>query len=188
MYGIYNAGPLFNKAERQQRKIEGANLMHNFGSKFKIFNPVEFDFNSGDVVPTNKEIFDYDYNCMTKSKYFLFDIDGRDDGTFVELGIAIQMALNDSDKFIIGIFSDFRIGKANQGEWPGYGINEFVTGPFYNEKLVNNKKMSQIYMVESHDKAIELIHEIEKVQNKNFDETEIEILNNKFHDFKKNSW
>ncbi|WP_342263573.1 nucleoside 2-deoxyribosyltransferase [Spiroplasma endosymbiont of Clivina fossor] len=157
---VYNAGPLFSEAEQNQRRAEGINLRKQLGSNFEILNPIEFSFNSENATPKNNEIFKKDYEEIKRSKYVIFDIDGRDSGTYMEYGFAFEQCLHE-EKYLICVYSDFRLYQSNidVAEIPGYGINEMISGSLqYND--ISKKK---IFKVKNFQEAINKIKEIEGI-------------------------
>lgn len=158
--GIYNAGALFSEAEQNQRKLEGKLMRTAFGTRLNVHNPIDTDINDQEEL-TNKKIFEFDYSLMNKSKYFVFDIDSKDTGTFIEFGMAFQKAMVDPNIYIICNYSDFRIkGEYKVGNWPSYSMNAFVHGACYHEKLISSFPR-QIYITTSTQESIELIGLIE---------------------------
>ncbi len=88
---IYNAGAISSEIETNAR-IEQAKYLRNELKKanldMEVFNPVEAPFN--DKNPTVIEIFDGDYKEISESTILFFDLSTTDQGTMVELGIAIE--------------------------------------------------------------------------------------------------
>lgn len=126
MIKIYNAGPLFNEAERKQRLYEGEQFRKH---GFEVFNPLEeMNFGMGPI--TSAQIFEGDYNAMREADCFFFDLSTDDTGTMVELGIALQLARSGQGITIFPIISDSRVehaGKFERLEVPK-GWNKFMIG------------------------------------------------------------
>ncbi|AHB36042.1 nucleoside 2-deoxyribosyltransferase [Spiroplasma apis] len=163
---IYNAGSMFTEAQWNQRKMEGKKLREMFPS-FEIHNPVDFDSNQVER-PTNTFIFEQDYNGLTDSKFVIFEIDGWDSGTHMEFGLMVEQAINNPNKYLLPIVSDFRVKQGIlEGEFPGFGINEMFSGAFHYEKL-NKGDVPQMIVCESHEKAREAIKAICDNDTKNF--------------------
>lgn len=170
--GIYNAGPLFSEAEVAQRKLEGVNLRKFLGKYCQILNPIDFPFNEDAGVAPDVSIFTGDYNHMSNSKYFIFDMDGRDPGTYVEYGLALEMATQ-RECYVIAVYSDFRVGRQLKSQWPSYAINSFMMGNLESEHFLKYSPR-RVYAVRSHKHAIETILKLEK--NKMTDYSEFDAF------------
>lgn len=121
---VYIAGPLFNEAEKAQRKYEGK-LMKEMFPHLDIFNPIDQPFNENkQSLPTPIEIYEADTKAVEACDIFIADLTNEDAGVMVELGIAIKS----NTKIIIGIQSDIRLISANQYEIPTMGMNHYVLG------------------------------------------------------------
>lgn len=165
---LYNAGSMFTEAQWKTRKIEGTALRKLFPD-FEILNPVDFDTNQTER-PTNLDIFVTDYKGLSKSKYVILEIDGWDSGTHMEYGLVFQQAVQDSEKYLFCVMSDFRVPQGIlKGEIPGFGINEMISGSFFYGPL-NKGDVPQLIVCSSHEKAREAIHAIETGNTKNYRE------------------
>lgn len=165
--GVYNAGALFNQAEQKQRIEEGKILRQVFKNQLTIYNPIDSGINQQEEL-TNKKIFEHDYRMIDDSKYFIFDMDSRDDGTFIEFGIAIHKAFRDPNIHIICNYSDFRIkGEYIKGNWPSYSMNAFVHGACFYEPLIKSTPR-QIYITNGFEDSVELLKLL--VSGKPFDD------------------
>lgn len=127
-YKVYLAGPLFTTYEIEARKREHKLLKETFPN-LKTFAPIDAPFN-GAASPTNQEIFIGDYNEMATSKIFIFDLNHADEGTLLEVGLAIEMKKHDPEIEIYAFLWDLRIAR---GQGKGFydkpwGYNAFVLG------------------------------------------------------------
>ena len=175
---IYNAGSMFNEAQWDQRKKEGAALRELFPD-YEIKNPVDFDTNQG-TAPTNQAIFALDYAGLKAAEYVILEIDGWDSGTHMEFGLVVEMAKNNPNKRLYPIISDFRYKQGIiKGEIVGFGLNEMITGAFYDEDL-DSGDVPQLTLCASHQSAREAIKAFEtgdvKDYRQRFD------LKNLYHD------
>ena len=111
---IYFAGPLFNHAEVSYN-LKLTEKLEKKG--FVVFLPqrdgIEIqEFSKGKTRDeVQKEIFKSDSSKVLEADILLIVLDGRvpDEGACVELGIAnAQKLLTKSNKFLIGIKTDFR--------------------------------------------------------------------------------
>lgn len=160
--GVYNAGPLFSEAEVNQRKLEGVNLRKHLSDVCEIYNPIDFPFNEDSGVAPDVVIFNGDYELMQKSKYFIFDMDGRDPGTLVEYGLAIEMAI-ERECYLFAVYSDFRVGRQLSSMWPSYAINSFMSGNLNSDYFLKHKPR-RVFAVRKHIDAINTIKAIETNQ------------------------
>ncbi|ATG97703.1 nucleoside 2-deoxyribosyltransferase [Mesoplasma lactucae] len=165
---IYNAGSMFNEAQWDARKREGEELRKMFPD-YTIKNPVDFDTNQG-TAPTNEEIFALDYKGIKESDIVILEMDGWDSGTHMEFGLVVEMAKNDPSKLVFPIISDFRYKQGViHGEIVGFGLNEMITGAFYDKDL-NKGDVPQLTVVDSHKSAREAIKAILTGDTKNYRE------------------
>lgn len=163
---IYNAGSMFTEAQWNTRKAEGERLRAMFPN-FIIGNPVDFETNQA-VRPTNKAIFDLDYDGLTAADYVIFELDGWDAGTHMEFGLMVEQAMHNNKKYLFPIISDFRLQQGIlKGECPGFGLNEMLTGALYYEKL-NQGVIPQITLCNSHAMACAAIKAIESGDETNY--------------------
>lgn len=126
-YKVYLAGPLFTKYEIAARKEEHKLFKKTF-PKIKTFAPIDAPFNMGR--PTNKQIFKTDYEEMISSNIFIFDLNNMDEGTLVEVGIAIERARHDKTVEIYAFLWDLRQARG-EGKGPfdkPWGVNGFLIG------------------------------------------------------------
>ncbi|WP_027063489.1 nucleoside 2-deoxyribosyltransferase [Mesoplasma seiffertii] len=184
---IYNAGSMFTEAQWDARKAEGAALKEMFPD-FWIGNPVDFDTNQTER-PTNKAIFEMDFEGLTDADYVILEIDGWDSGTHMEFGLVVQQAIANKQKYLFPIISDFRFKQGIlRGEIPGLGINEMITGAFYYDAL-NQGEVPQLIVCDSHKTAREAIKAIETGDTKNyrerFDIKDLYAEDSIYHGFKK---
>lgn len=163
---IYNAGSIFTEAQWNARKLEG-NILREMFPDFIINNPIDFETNKI-TRPTNKEIFELDYSCLSNADYVIFELDGWDSGTHMEFGLMIEQAINNKNKYLLPIISDFRLQQGIlKGECPGFGLNEMLTGALYYESL-NSGDIPQITLCNSHMSACAAIKSIEIGEIKNY--------------------
>lgn len=163
---IYNAGSMFTEAQWKTRKIEGDELRKLFPD-FLVGNPVDFDTN-GTERPTNKAIFEFDYEGLTAADFVIFEIDGWDSGTHMEFGLMVEQAMHNKNKYLFPIISDFRVKQGIlKGEYPGFGINEMITGAFYTDKL-DKGDVPQLTLCDSHETARKAIRAILDGDTKNY--------------------
>ncbi|MFU0252249.1 MULTISPECIES: nucleoside 2-deoxyribosyltransferase [unclassified Spiroplasma] len=156
---IYNAGSMFTEAQWNTRKREGDMLREMFPD-FIIGNPVDFETNQKER-PTNKAIFELDYVGLTEADYVILELDGWDSGTHMEFGLVVEQAIHNKNKYLFPIISDFRLHQGIlKGEYPGFGLNEMITGALYYEPL-NNGDVPQMTLCNSHKLACEAIKAIE---------------------------
>lgn len=148
-FKVYLAGPLFTKYEIAARKAEHKLFKKTFPT-IKTFAPIDAPFNETGR-PTNRMIFQTDFDEMITSNIFIFDLNNMDEGTLVELGIAIERARNDKSIEIYGFLWDLR---QHRGEGKGpfdkpWGVNAFLIGgietygvivPTFEDVLVEMKK------------------------------------------------
>ena len=139
MKTVYIAGPLFTEAEMTQRKHEGAlirDALEASGHEWEVFNPIESPVNFKEMEPTSALIFKTDYDFMYRTNHYFFDLSNHDTGTFVELGMALEMFRKAKEAeegypiHIYPVFSDIRIPAAGQydGIHVPTGNNQFVVG------------------------------------------------------------
>jgi len=176
MKAIYNAGSMFTETQWNGRKLEGENLRKAFPD-FKIYNPVDFDTNSG-ISPTPLQIWNLDYQKIQISQYLIFELDSFDTGTIMEFAIAVEMAKTSQlEKILIPIISDFRYyQQASTKQLPDFSMNHFVFGAIFDEQLNAEQR---IYLAKSHHDAIEIIknHEIFiKTQDQNHIQTNLILI------------
>lgn len=163
---IYNAGSMFNEAQWAYRKKEGAELRKLFPNH-SIKNPVDFDTNQG-TAPTNKEIFEMDYRSFKDADYVIFELDGWDSGTHMEFGLAVEMAKNDPNKRLFPVISDFRYKQGLiKGEIIGFGLNEMITGAFYDDDL-DQGEVPRLVVCDSHETARRAIKAFEDGDVENY--------------------
>lgn len=91
MKKIYLAGSLFNHAEQDRRKKEGAILRQTIGDKYEIFNPIEAPCNDKSKKPTSLDIFIGDTTEVVASDVIVADCSNEDPGVMMELGIAMGL-------------------------------------------------------------------------------------------------
>ncbi|WP_338983908.1 nucleoside 2-deoxyribosyltransferase [Spiroplasma endosymbiont of Othius punctulatus] len=163
---IYNAGSMFNEAQQTARKNEGNELRKMFPS-FIIDNPIDTDEFKHER-PTNKKIFEVDYNGVRDADFVIFELDSNDSGTHMEFGLAVEQAINNKDKYLFAIVSDFRFKSGSFGnEIPGFGLNEMFSGAFFYEQLVKGE-VPQIIVCDSHKSAREAIKAIVNNDTKDY--------------------
>ena len=101
MINIYNAGPLFNEADRSQRNYEEFCMKDLLGrykiTDYSIYNPATTEINFEVGNPTPAEIFQFDMEAINKSNVFFFDLSTMDEGTHEELGFALAKKYNGED-------------------------------------------------------------------------------------------
>lgn len=179
---------MFTEAQWNTRKLEGEALRKLFPD-FEVLNPVDFDTNQA-VRPTNLDIFEKDYEGLSKSKYVIIEIDGWDSGTHMEYGLMFEQALHNSNKYLFCVMSDFRVPQGLlKGEIPGFGINEMISGSFFYPPL-NQGEVPQLIVCSSHAKAREAIKAIEDGQTQDycqrFDKKFLYTRDDMYHGFEKN--
>lgn len=142
MIVIYNAGPLFNEADRNQRKQEELlmipTLMNNGynGDAFKIYNPATTEINFEVGNPTPADIFKNDYDAIAETTHFFFDLSTMDEGTHEELGFALAKLMNGEDVKIYPVISDSRVNAKDKSEFTvPKGWNQFVIGSLLNNGI-----------------------------------------------------
>ena len=124
---VYLAGPLFTKYEIEARKKEHQIFKSEFPN-IDTFAPIDAPFNKSN--PTNMKIFETDKKHMDESNIFIFDLNNMDEGTLVELGIAIERHRLDPSIEIYGYLWDLRMARTPGKEafdFP-YGVNGFLIG------------------------------------------------------------
>ena len=124
---VYLAGPLFTKYEIEARKIEHKKFKKEF-PEIETFAPIDAPFNEAN--PTNIEIFETEKKEMDESNIFIFDLNNMDEGTLVEVGIAIEKHKINPLVEIYGFLWDLRMGRRD-GETAfdkPYGVNGFLIG------------------------------------------------------------
>ncbi|WP_051636009.1 hypothetical protein [Mesoplasma photuris] len=154
MKNLYNAGSMFNEAQIAQRKLEGINLRRELPN-ITINNPIDFDTNVGNN-PSPLQIWDMDYEKVSKSEFVIFELDSFDDGTTMEFAISVEQAkTSQPNKFLVAVISDFRYHQLHDvRHMPEFAINHFVYGALFDTQLVKEKR---IYAAKSHNDAIEMI-------------------------------
>lgn len=163
---IYNAGSMFTEAQWNARKYEG-NILRKIFPNFFIKNPVDFEINKFKR-PKNKKIFEVDYSSLTEADYVILELDGWDSGTYMEFGLVVEQAINNKNKYLFPIISDFRLKQGIlKGEYPGFGLNEMITGALYYE-ILNNGEVPQITLCNSHELACNAISSIESKKTENY--------------------
>lgn len=143
---VYLAGPLFNEAEVNQRKLEGRLLRERFPN-LEIFNPIDQPFNDDkSTLPSPIDIYEGDTRAVEECDIFIADLTNNDTGVACELGIAIYT----DTKIIIGINSDIRLATANKYDVPSISLNHYVLGAIEkNGKLVRSFKEAMDYLEEA---------------------------------------
>lgn len=165
---IYNAGSMFNEAQQVARIAEGKELRKMFPD-FIIDNPIDTDEFKNER-PTNKKIFEVDYRGVRDADFVIFELDSNDSGTHMEFGLAVEQAIQNKNKYLFPIISDFRFKSGSFGnEIPGFGINEMFSGAFFYEELLD-KNVPQIIVCDSHKSAREAIKAIVDNDSDNFTE------------------
>lgn len=156
-YG-YIAGPLFNEAEINQRKLEGKKLKTS--TNINWYNPIEAPINDKAKLPSASDVFWGDTKEVLRSNYIVADLTNNDVGVAYELGIAwttnyirkilkknglnkaveLLDKINVVDKNIIGVASDIRIKTAGQYEdiYVPYGLNQYVVGGVLDQGTIVN--------------------------------------------------
>lgn len=136
MKKIYNAGPLFTESEVKQRLYEDEQLkqMH-LSESVEVFNPISAPITTEGTQTnsvTHKEVFNKDYEFIKEANVFIFDLSNDDPGTLVELGMALQLKMDNPHIEIYPIISDFRYWtkvKENDSHKDSiFGVNKFVIG------------------------------------------------------------
>lgn len=128
---------------------------------------MDFDTNQG-TAPTNKEIFELDYHGFKEAEYVIFELDSWDAGTYMEFGLAVEMAKNDPKKHLFPIISDFRYKQGViKGEIIGFGLNEMITGAFYDEDL-DAGDVPRLVVCDSHESARQAIKALEDGDVENY--------------------
>lgn len=85
----YIAGSLFSNKEIDARVNEEKQLKEKFGDKLDIYNPITNDeINDKTKKPTARDIFLQDTKKVIESEIITCDLDDRDEGQAMELGIA----------------------------------------------------------------------------------------------------
>ena len=120
MIKIYNAGPLFNEADRNQRKNEELQMRelfyHHDIEDYNIYNPATTEINFEVGNPTPAEIFKFDMDAINESNVFFFDLSTMDEGTHEELGFALAKKYNGKDIKIYPVISDSRVNSHDKSE------------------------------------------------------------------------
>lgn len=148
MISIYNAGPLFNEADRNQRKTE-ENLMTSILNKngitgYEIYNPATTEINFEVGNPTPAEIFKYDYEAIEKANVFFFDLSTTDEGTHEELGFALAKLYKGDNVKIFPVISDSRVNAKDKSEFAvPKGWNQFVIGSLLNNGIKIYKSFNE---------------------------------------------
>ena len=124
---VYLAGPLFTKYEIEARKKEHIKFKESF-PEIETFAPIDAPFNGGN--PSNITIYEADKMHMDESNIFIFDLNNMDEGTLVEVGIAVQRHQEDNKVEIYGFLWDLRMGReSGKGAFDKpYGVNGFLIG------------------------------------------------------------
>lgn len=147
---IYNAGPLFNEADRKQRSLEESlmitTLMNNGYSEnnYEIYNPATTEINFEVGNPTPADIFKNDYDAIKETTHFFFDLSTMDEGTHVELGFALARLMNGEDVKIYPVISDSRVNAKDKSEFTvPKGWNQFVIGSLLNNGITIYKSFEE---------------------------------------------
>ncbi|WP_342259097.1 hypothetical protein [Spiroplasma endosymbiont of Dioctria linearis] len=165
---IYNAGSLFTNAQCKTRKEEG-DILRKMFPELLVENPADIDINSIGR-PSNKIIFEMGISDLKDADYVILEIDGWDSGTYMEFGLLVQQAIDNKQKYLLPVISDFRFKLGIlRGEIPGFSLNEMISGAFYYDKL-NQGDVPQMIVCDSHESACKAIKAIESGDTKNFKE------------------
>lgn len=156
MINIYNAGPLFNEADRNQRKLEEflmRDSLDNTGiTDYSIYNPATTEINFEVGNPTPAEIFQFDMDAINRSNVFFFDLSTMDEGTHEELGFALAKKYNGEDVKIYPVISDSRVNAHDKTEFAvPKGWNQFVIGSLLNNGIKIYKSFSEALNAFEHD-------------------------------------
>jgi hypothetical protein len=86
----------------------------------------------------------------------------------VEFGLSLEQAKRNPEKYLFAVISDFRFKQGTvKGEIPGFGLNEMITGSFYDDDL-DAGPVPRLIVCESHQKAREAVKAIETNDLKNY--------------------
>ena len=155
MIRIYNAGPLFNEADRNQRKYEETRmvkLLEEYDADYSIYNPATTEINFEVGNPTPAEIFQFDMDAIIESNVFFFDLSTPDEGTHEELGFALAKKYNGEDIKIYPVISDSRVNAHDKLEFAvPKGWNQFVIGSLLNNGITIYKNFEEALNAFEHD-------------------------------------
>lgn len=134
---VYLAGPLFSKADQNQRVLEYNQMKDEVGEKVDLFCPLLAPINNKSTLPTAEQIYTTDEKELLESRYVFADLAYYDAGVCFELGL-VQ---NQDNVTVYAYDSDLRVSTA--GEYKGlrvpYGVNQFVIGGLLKKhKLFNS--------------------------------------------------
>lgn len=151
MKKLYNGGPLFVESERKQRLYEDEKLKQ---LNIDIFNPLTQPITtkgSQKNSASHKEVFYKDYDFINKANIFIFDLSNNDQGTILEMGMALEKKQNNANIDIYPIISDWRfwlkIKENNTHKDSLYGVNKFVIGALDALSIKIHSSFDEVYKI-----------------------------------------
>ena len=149
MLHVYNVGPLFTEAEKKQRQYEGrkiSELLRNNFIDFELSNPIDMPTsNQRDV--TSSEIYQADYERLSKADVVFFDLSNEDSGSCVALGIIMEKKLQGKKISVYPIIHDIRLSRNGQsGLESSCGFNSMVVGILKGNGIAIYSSFEEAYM------------------------------------------
>ena len=131
MLNIYNVGPLFTEAESKQRRYEGEKIrqfLEENKIEYELSNPIDMPTSSKQDV-TSSEIYQADYQRLSKADVVFFDLSSEDSGSCVALGLIMEKVLQGKKIDLYPVFFDIRLSRNGQsGLESSCGFNSMVVG------------------------------------------------------------